>query len=87
MGMAHYRHLPIWKAALDLAVLLEHAVRRIFPLQQIHPGRGFTPDRAASVRPIASHKIIHTRFCSFGPERILNFFNHSTYFFINGGGK
>lgn len=26
--MAHYRHLPIWKAALDLAVLLEHAVRR-----------------------------------------------------------
>ena len=28
--MAHYRHLPIWKAALDLAVHLEHAVRR-FP--------------------------------------------------------
>lgn len=28
--MAHYRHLPVWKAALDLAVLLEHAVRR-FP--------------------------------------------------------
>jgi hypothetical protein len=28
--MAHYRHLPIWKAAMDLAVHLEHAVRR-FP--------------------------------------------------------
>lgn len=28
--MAHYRHLPVWKAALDLAVHLEHAVRR-FP--------------------------------------------------------
>ena len=28
--MARYRHLPIWKAALDLAVHLEHAVRR-FP--------------------------------------------------------
>ena len=26
--MAHYRHLPIWKAAMDLAVHLEHAVRR-----------------------------------------------------------
>jgi hypothetical protein len=26
--MAHYRHLPVWKAALDLAVHLEHAVRR-----------------------------------------------------------
>ncbi len=29
-AMAHYRHLPIWKAAIDLAVHLEHAVRR-FP--------------------------------------------------------
>ena len=29
--MAHYRHLPVWKAAMDLAVHLEHAVRR-FPL-------------------------------------------------------
>jgi hypothetical protein len=28
--MAHYRHLPVWKAAMDLAVHLEHAVRR-FP--------------------------------------------------------
>lgn len=28
--MAYYRHLPVWKAALDLAVHLEHAVRR-FP--------------------------------------------------------
>ena len=28
--MSHTRHLPIWKAALDLAVHLEHAVRR-FP--------------------------------------------------------
>jgi hypothetical protein len=28
--MARYRHLPVWKAALDLAVHLEHAVRR-FP--------------------------------------------------------
>lgn len=28
--MAHYRHLPVWKAALDLAVHLEHAMRR-FP--------------------------------------------------------
>ena len=28
--MARYRHLPIWKAALDLAVHLECAVRR-FP--------------------------------------------------------
>ncbi|MDX9767258.1 MAG: four helix bundle protein [Ectothiorhodospiraceae bacterium] len=26
--MARYRHLPIWKAAMDLAVHLEHAVRR-----------------------------------------------------------
>jgi hypothetical protein len=26
--MARYRHLPIWEAALDLAVHLEHAVRR-----------------------------------------------------------
>ena len=26
--MAHYRHLPVWKAAMDLAVHLEHAVRR-----------------------------------------------------------
>ena len=26
--MAHYRHLPVWKAALDLAAHLEHAVRR-----------------------------------------------------------
>jgi lipid-binding SYLF domain-containing protein len=26
--MAQYRHLPVWKAALDLAVHLEHAVRR-----------------------------------------------------------
>jgi 23S rRNA-intervening sequence protein len=30
MLMSHYRHLPVWKAALDLAVHLEHAVRR-FP--------------------------------------------------------
>jgi hypothetical protein len=28
--MSQYRHLPVWKAALDLAVHLEHAVRR-FP--------------------------------------------------------
>ena len=28
--MARYSHLPIWKAAMDLAVHLEHAVRR-FP--------------------------------------------------------
>jgi lipid-binding SYLF domain-containing protein len=28
--MSRYRHLPIWKAAMDLAVHLEHAVRR-FP--------------------------------------------------------
>jgi hypothetical protein len=28
--MSHTRHLPIWKAAFDLAVHLEHAVRR-FP--------------------------------------------------------
>ena len=26
--MAHYRHLPFWKAAIDLAVHLKHAVRR-----------------------------------------------------------
>ena len=26
--MVHYRHLHVWKAALDLAVHLEHAVRR-----------------------------------------------------------
>ena len=26
--MAHHRHLPIWKAALSLAVHLEQAVRR-----------------------------------------------------------
>ena len=26
--MAHYRHLPVWKAALGLAAHLEHAVRR-----------------------------------------------------------
>ena len=28
--MAHYRHLPVWKAAMELAVHLEHSVRR-FP--------------------------------------------------------
>ena len=28
--MSHHRQLPVWKAAMDLAVHLEHAVRR-FP--------------------------------------------------------
>jgi hypothetical protein len=31
--MSHTRHLPVWKAALDLAVHLEHAVR-CFPRYQ-----------------------------------------------------
>ncbi|MFM2449685.1 MAG: hypothetical protein RIS44_2135 [Pseudomonadota bacterium] len=26
--MSHHRQLPVWKAAMDLAVHLEHAVRR-----------------------------------------------------------
>lgn len=34
--MAHCRHLPIWKAALDLAVHLEHAVRG-FPIDSTPP--------------------------------------------------
>jgi hypothetical protein len=34
--MSHTRHLPIWKTAFDLAVHLEHAVRR-FPRYHAAP--------------------------------------------------
>jgi hypothetical protein len=40
--MVQYRHLPVWKAALDLAVHLEHAVRRFSPkVGNPHPTFGW----------------------------------------------
>jgi hypothetical protein len=36
--MARYRHLPVWKAAFDLSVHREQAVRR-FPRHQKYTGQ------------------------------------------------
>ena len=45
--MARYSHLPIWKAAMDLAVHLEHAVRRFPRYHKYSLGQACASARAA----------------------------------------
>ena len=45
--MARYSHLPIWKAAMDLAVHLEHAVRRFRATTNTAWGKTCASARAA----------------------------------------
>ena len=45
--MARYSHLPIWKAAMDLAVHLEHAVRRFLRRQGLHDASRSKPAMGA----------------------------------------
>ena len=63
--MSHTRHLPIWKAAFDLAVHLEHAVRRFPRYHKYTLGTELRQTGATSVLPSAV--AIRPEHCNFPP--------------------